>query len=296
MENRITILNELQEISSLVAGIGPGLPFQVPQGYFEEFALMVLVKIATEQKLGADPFLNICKDNIYELPNGYFEGLADAILNRVKASEAYNVKEELNLLSPVLGQLDKNSPFTTPDGYFSELSHNVVSGVQAIEFVNEELENLSPMMGSLKGKVVYLVPEGYFEQFPTTVLNTLRHPSAKVISLSFSRRVIRYAVAAAVIGVLALVTWIMVPHAGNSGIEVAGTGTDTELKQKVKSVSDAEILNYTDDNSVALADATSATGAAIGEKDAKDLLADVSDEELQHYLEEHGGTTNANTN
>jgi len=38
------------------------------------------------------------------------------------------------------------------------------------------------------------------------------------------------------------------------------------------------------------------TNDTIGEGDSKDLFANISDEELQKYLEEHGGNPNAVTN
>src|SRR5258707_799441 len=114
MDSRTTILDELKEISPLVATIGHEAPYTVPAGYFK--------------------------------------GLAGTVLNRIKASSATSPKEELAFLSPLLNRLEKKSPYSMPAGYFNELPDNVVSGVQAIEFVNEELENLSPLMASLKDK------------------------------------------------------------------------------------------------------------------------------------------------
>jgi hypothetical protein len=138
------------------------------------------------------------------------------------------------------------------------------------------------------------VPQGYFQELPAVLMNRLKSRSGKVVTISSARRMMRYAAAAAVIGAILLGGWLMMGPAGKTTGELAST--DKEVKEKVKNISDEEILNYANSNTLALAELNTAAGAAISEKDAKDLLADVSDEELQHYLEEHGASTNSNIN
>ena len=225
------------------------------------------------------------------MPAGYFEGLADTILNRVRASEAASPADELAFLSPVLSRLEKKSPFSTPENYFSDLSDNVVSGVQAIEFVNEELENLSPLMASLKEINIYETPSGYFEQLPGKILGKVQKHPARVVSISFRKKLVRYAAAAVVTGVIAIGSYMIfkpgkVEHIGSEAVS-----TD------IAKLSDQELENFLTDNTIALADAgTVVTNDSIDESDAKDLLANVSDEELQHYLEDHGGNNKPVTN
>src|SRR5450432_4136016 len=155
MENINPILIEIKDISPVVAGIGNLNPYTTPPAYFDGFAIQLMLRIALEQKAGIDPVLNINKDHTYQVPENYFEGLAGDILARIKAQQSSSAKEELELLSPLLGQVGKKNPFTSPDGYFNDFSDNIVAGVKAIEFVNEELENLSPTMFDLKNKRVY---------------------------------------------------------------------------------------------------------------------------------------------
>jgi hypothetical protein len=280
MENRIIILNELSEISPLVASISNKVPYAVPQEYFDGLALQVMLRIAMEEKTGADPILNINKENTYKVPQDYFEGLAGTILNRIKAMETENVKEELDLLSPLLGRAEKKVPFTSPAGYFDELSNNVVAGVQAIEFVNGELENLSPLMNSLKGKEVYEVPQGYFESLAGEVLNKVNRQPAKVISIGFGKKLVRYAAAAVIVGLMAI---------GAYKIINPTSSTDTT---PIAKVSDQELENFLDNNTISIADTSTVITAEVSDDDSKDLLADVSDAELQQYLEQHGGTAN----
>ncbi len=283
MEIRDNILSELREISPLVASISKQVPYTAPPSYFDGLAMQVMLRIGLEEKTGADPLLTISKENIYKAPEGYFDELAANILNRIKATETENVQEELELLSPLLGKLEKKNPFTPPAGYFDDLSKTITEGVQAIEFVNEELENLSPLMNSLKEKNVYSVPQGYFDNFATETLSKIQHPPAKVISIGFGRKILRYAAAAVVVGVMTLGAYKII----NPTTEVP-----------FAAVTDKDLESFLDNNTINLADTSAVTAVAdINDDDTKDLLADVSDEELQQYLEQHGGTAaNANTN
>lgn len=324
MESRITILKELQEISPVVANIGNQVPYQVPAGYFEALAGKVMEEVVASttppvqltignqnvytvpqgyfEGLATDILnkvkatetttqLAISNDNVYDVPKGYFDDLAGSILNRIKATEATSPKEELSFLSPLLHQAEKKNPFSTPAGYFNELSGNVVAGVQAIAFVNEELENLSPLMSDLKTKNAYEVPAGYFEQFPVQVLNKIKQPAGKVVSMSFGRKVMRYAVAAMIVGFMAVGGWLLFKPAPEPGKSIANANP-VNVQAGLKPLSDDEILNGINTNSIALADIGTQSSGEITEADTKDLFADVTDEELQKYLEEHGANTN----
>lgn len=280
MDNRTTILNELKGISPALPGLDAKPPYTIPAGYFDGLAAEILLKIKTENA-DNQSLSHISKAPVYDVPAGYFDGLADTILNRVRASAAASPVDELAFLSPVLSRLEKKSPFSTPENYFNDLSDNVVSGVQAIEFVNEELENLSPLMASLKEINVFETPSGYFEHLPEKILGKVQKHPARVVSISFRRKVIRYAAAAVVTGVIAIGSYMTFKP---GKVENGG-----EALQEIAKLSDQELETFLTDNTIALADAgTIVTNDSINEGDAKDLLANVSDEELQSYLEDHG--------
>lgn len=238
MENRNTILNELKEISPVVAQAGFENPYDVPQGYFDNFAAI--------------------------------------LLQRIKAGEASTAKEELETLSPLLSGLSKKTPFSAPAGYFDELTDNAVAGAKAIDFVNGELENLSPLMSSLKGKNVYEVPAGYFEQLPAQMLQKAKSQPAKVVSMNFTRKVVRYAAAAVVAGLIVAAAWM---YMGSKETEPGLAG--------IELISDEALENYVENQVVSLAETTIiAANAEIEAEDLKDMLADVSDEELQKYVDQ----------
>ena len=297
MENKNPILDELKDISPFVATIGNQPPYTVPQGYFDSFAVQLILRIAIEEKAGIDPVLNINKDNVYQVPQEYFDSLAGNILNRVKAQETDNAKEELELLSPLLGQIGKKNPFTSPDGYFNEFSDNIVAGVKAVAFVNEELENLSPIMLSLKNRQVYEVPDGYFDTTIAGILNkTRQQPPAKVISIGFGKKIMRYAAAAVVVGIIAISTYVISSKPGLIAHTDPGIKPAAWDSTNIAKIPDQEIESFLNANTSSLADVNTTDDNTVGENDIKDLLADISDEELQQYLEQHGATPNSITN
>jgi len=164
MTNRDTILKELNELDSSLAGHKP--------------------------------------QNIYSVPAGYFDGLADQILKHIKASENSNAKKEVELLSPMLSFISREMPYAVPAGYFENLSQKILLSIREsadYQTSEEEIESLSPMLSSLKKKNPYSVPAGYFENLDTNKGEQV----TKVISIT-SRKWYRIAVAAVVIGIIAI--------------------------------------------------------------------------------------------
>lgn len=284
MKKDTTILNELRELSPVVASVGNACPYQVPQGYFEQLPVQVMLKIAVREKAGEDPTVNISKDNVYEVPQGYFDSLAGTIMSRIRSEEAAAKADEPDFSAPVWKMLGKKMPYQVPQGYFTDSADNILAGVQAIAFVNDELENLSPLMSSLRHKEVYEVPAGYFDQFAGTVLEKVQEKQAgKVISMGFTRKLFRYAAAAVITAVLATGAWMYFKPAA----PVTAPESVASLSE-LKNISDDEILNFAN-NLPSVAD-TSILVSGEGEmttKDAKELLANISDEELQQYADQH---------
>ena len=241
MDPRSTILNELKAISPTVAAINP--------------------------------------ENTYQVPTGYFEGLAEAILNRVKGQEL-SPKAELESISPLLNSLSRKTPYEVPQNYFGELSETVTSGIQAIDFVKGELENISPLMNNLKHKETYQVPANYFENLAGNILDKIKHQRQPAKVVSMGRRIMRYAVAAVVVGVLAVGGWMFFGDTSKP-VDVAGIETISDDAK----VTDEEMTNFLENETVTAAVTTSFDNDTdMDEADVKELLTDVSDDELQQYL------------
>ena len=322
MNTRNDILFELQSISPLIAEVVPVNPYQIPEGYFDNLpALMVqlvkdekpsevLTNLQTPYRVPQNYFrdfpgqiLAIVKDekaslilqgassNPYQVPYGYFENFASQIISRIKAQDNLSAKEELESLSPLLSKLDKKVPFSMPAGYFDDLSETVMAGTKAIEFVNEELENLSPVMTGLKTANVYTVPKEYFEDLPSVILAKakLQQP-ARVVQMNFRKNVLKYAAAAIVTGII-IIGGLLFLNRQSSSVNPATIAqveekVQLETQNKVKELTDDELVSFIEDQSSPLPDFLNMTNTDIDSDDIKTMLADIPDAELKKYLDE----------
>jgi len=249
MDSRLTILEELKQISPLVAGIQPIAPYRAPEGYFESFAQQLMERIK---------------------------------LNTLAA------KEELESLSPLLSSISKQVPYELPENYFNELSEHALVGARAIDFVNEELENLSPLMISLKGRNVYQVPEGYFNGLAENILSKAKQQPARIIAFRPVKRIMRYAVAAVVIGVMALSVWLVQRPAADN--------VTANIENGIQKASDEEILNFIQNDDVPVGETVLNTDADMNGADMKAMLADISDTELEQFANESLDQNNSLSN
>lgn len=240
MTQRETILQELQELKSILADTS----FQNP----------------------------------YQAPAGYFDGLADEILNRVKALEASTASEELATLSPLLSSISKKMPHSVPAGYFDELGKKLEQTISTSneETTQEELESLSPLLIGLKKKSTYTVPEGYFENLQPAIGKENVVEKVKVVSIA-RQNWFRYAAAALVIGFVATIGFFALNK--NEKIDPENKSF-AWVKKNLKKVSTDEINKF-----VELAnEETTDVAKNDGKDEINNLLKDVSDKEIQEFL------------
>ncbi len=168
MNNSQEILNELREISPLLAGLEKLNIFKVPDGYFDNLSerLFSLVILNTRVEFDTN------KANVQQAPDGYFDSLSDNILAKIKRLYPEAANEELGNLSPMLYSLKNENVFKVPDGYFDTLSHSILAKKNELhsETATEELRNLSPMLYSLKNENVFKIPDGYFDTLSEKIL------------------------------------------------------------------------------------------------------------------------------
>jgi hypothetical protein len=299
MENRSTILNELREISPVLAQTDLQNPYQAPAGYFESLAGEVLQKVKGQFYQVPDNYFETLPDQLlqkvkgqfYEIPLGYFESLPETILNRIKADQTNDAGEELEMLSPLLKGIGKKNPFSMPEGYFSELSDNAIAGAQALDFVQEELS--SPLLDGLKNKQVYEVPAGYFEQLPERLLNKVQpQQSGKVVSMRFTKRIMQYAAAAVIAGIIITTGWL---YLGNNN--TPDSDLPPVVATNIDKISDEVLESYIENQSILPVENTViASNTDFDATDMKDMLADVSDEDLQQYIDKYNTAKDIITN
>lgn len=267
---------ELEEVSSLVAGIGSTNVYDLPEGYFVNFSDNVMEKIAELPLL----HLRDSTSSVLTAPADYFENFAAQLMRRIEAEEE-NIapREELERLSPLLAKLPAKHPYSAPGGYFSELPEEVISGAQAIDFVNQELELEASILHHVERKNVYTVPPGYFFKLPVTILQRVQSLPVKTSVLRTYRKTVSFAAAAIFAGIIFIGTWSYVHRADPSlqGQGIAG----------IDKIPVSEITSYLDSVPSLPPDAGAISLADPGKDEIKHLLADVSDADLAKYIELH---------
>jgi len=113
MEHRQEILQELRDISPLIADSQQVNPFTVPQGYFDGLAGSIL------EKMRIDTLLSNASANTYGIPAGYFERLAGNILSKIQ-SGSNEIRTELEEVAPLLNTISKQEIYSVPAGYFAQ--------------------------------------------------------------------------------------------------------------------------------------------------------------------------------
>jgi len=167
MQPGIDILNELKELSPLIAGMEKTNVFTVPQGYFEGLADHILNLCKAE----APAILNdFSRQQQQEVPAGYFDNLADTIMARIKAGENETAADELRALSPALYSIQNENVFEVPAGYFDALPDTIMARINTVE---EELKTLSPMLQSIQSKNIFEVPVGYFDGLTDNIMSKI---------------------------------------------------------------------------------------------------------------------------
>lgn len=223
---------------------------------------------------------NHSTQNLYEIPDDYFEGLANQILNRVKALEAANAKDEIDYLSPLLGNVSKEMPYTVPVGYLGNLDENILERIREhadYQTSEEEIVSISPLLSDLRNKNPYKVPGDYFENFKPGI----EKQEAKVISI-VKHKSYRLAIAAAIIGLLAIGALLFI----QSGKVDPNTDPDKWIAKNVQKKVSVEKI----DEFVALAKEDEAMNPAADQtapmkpEEIKELMKDVPEKDIQDFL------------
>ncbi len=293
MENRTAVLQELDEISPVVAALDTIHPYKISPSYFETLPGEVINRLKTTEQT-ALAFISSGQKNPLKTPPEYFERLSNQILNRVRAFDASSPKEELEALSPLLVQMDKTPPFYRPGRFFDELPSDVLAGVHAIDFVNHELETLPLTLSAVNKEHIYKVPDSYFINLPLLILNKVNQQQDRLVSPGFRRTLTRYAMAALITGAVAVGAWEFFQHMPTAvnGNELTGIDKISDTEK----ISDDEIVNYLEFNEDAPSENNSKAVSDFKEEEVKELLADLPDVELEQYLDQHAASKDLITN
>ena len=255
METRENILNELREISPVIARINKVNVFTVPAGYFDSICETVSACLREEGQI-----VSVFQD-ASALPSGYFEKLVGSILNRIKAQQT--AADEIKAVSPLLHAVRNKNVFKVPQGYFEQLNQAIVDRINNLS-AKEELQLLSPLLYDVQHKNVFEVPADYFNNLTGAIKGG--HPEkAKLVNMR--SRFIKYAAAAAMVGAIAF-----------------GLYKYTDKPS-----------NFSKDSRVASIDASIQKGRKMNDKQFEEALKNLSAADVTSYLADHGDITDLAT-
>jgi len=208
--------------------------------------------------------------NPYSVPEGYFEGLAGSILAKIKGMPAVSASEEILELSPLLAGISRTLPYAIPVDYFQ----SNIEGLKAV--ISEDEESI--VLSFIEKEMPYEVPAGYFANVPEQVLDKV-NSRAKVIPLT-KRKWMQMAVAATIIGVMAV--------SGFFYFNNRGSGATSDPVTAVKKASTEELNDFIKTNAVDATDIKTQITAQIKSPrtEAKKIFADVSDKELEAFIDQ----------
>ena len=247
MENRIDILNELKDLSPVIAGLEKVNVFSVPQGYFEYLPADIMAGIESEQGLKNGPS---SISSSHEIPQGYFDTLTENILNKIKLQEDENAPVELKTLSALLYSIQNENVFKVPQGYFNTLADTVLQKIMAldVQHASDELRSLSPMLYSIQNENVFEVPQGYFKNLSEDILSKVIPQPKVVVMRKRSNTFFKYAIAAAFTGAMALGVFKFTKNDSADTNTIIAQGTqiarENKFDQELAKVTDADIVKY----------------------------------------------------
>lgn len=220
--------------------------------------------------------------NIYSVPNGYFEGLATQILNRVRNNADVNARSETKNISVLVDDISRETPYRVPDGYFDLLPEKLMSLIRShadYQTSKEELSALSPLLDSISKKTPYHVPEGYFESLEPGN----QKKETKVVTLTAWRKWTRYASAAVMAGVVAVsALLIMKPNVIDPN-ENPQAWVKKNVTKKIDSEKlDAFVKLSAEDQNLK----QGVPASAVNTDEIRELMKDVSEKEIQEFLNE----------
>lgn len=124
------ILNELEQMSPVVAKLNPVVPYQVPEVYFDTLAPVIMARIAAGGQEENSLLQVAGKQMPQQTPVGYFDTLSENILEKIKAAPTQTAADELAELSPLLSGINKTNVYEVPTGYFNTVADIVNAQVK----------------------------------------------------------------------------------------------------------------------------------------------------------------------
>ena len=200
-----------------------------------------------------------------------------------------DISQELQEISPGLAHLEPVNPYRVPAGYFESFAELILLRIRTehVESAADEMQIVSPLLSGLKKEMPFSVPAGYFEKLARDVVVPVpAKKQAKVISMQ-PRKVFGYAAAAVTAGLIILLGFLYIKEPAKKEVGYAATEnvTESQVIENINTLSETEIADFVEKGSNVYSIENSTGTGEIAGADVQLMLADISDNELEGYLE-----------
>jgi hypothetical protein len=257
------ILQELKEIGTTLVNSEIPAVYTVPKGYFEAFPQLILMRVKAlnantpSEELGyLSPGLSqFSKQMPYSVPEGYFEGLEDRLRRVVfnqgnQDQEFESAQAEIKSLSPFLSGLNRQMPFSVPQGYFEHLSSTMEEKAGGVE----------------TGAKVVSIHRGKF------------------VSIR-NRKWFRFAAAAMITGIIALAGFLYFNNQSKTDPVRSLAKLEKKVDKEIKNTSDQDLSDFVQQFSIAGLNGEEKV-YNDPKTEPKEFLKDVPESELKQFLQD----------
>ncbi len=242
------------------------------------------IDILNELKEISEAVAAIERTNTYSVPESYFTHFPVTVLSMIAPEPVF---------------LTRKDTYEVPEGYFDSLAENVLSIVKSSgqNEVYEELEELAPFLNTISKDMVYTAPEGYFDQLGYRVREEQTTQPAKIVLLKPVHSIRGYALAAAVMVVIAFSGYFLTPKTGDDS-QAMNTATGhpaikavnrVDIKSEVARVSQDDIENFLKNSPSMYEGGYYVPGE--DDIDINQLLDGAKDAELENYIKDMPSTS-----
>ncbi len=186
------------------------------------------------------------------------------------------IQSELSAISPLLAEMPKSNPFAAPDGYFNELSNRILARIEAQENENEVL---SPLLQSLKKENPYSVPSDYLQEFKVNI----SPKKSKIVPLFNLNTVLKYAAAAAVVGIIA--TFATLFFSSEKKGEMAKATEETIISSDAFDLFLSETASIEEEQIEASEEESQSLLVQMDAKMVSEILSEMPETEISNYVD-----------
>ncbi len=210
--------------------------------------------------------------NPYIIASSYFNELSEVVLKKIKADDE------------VFPSFTRINPYAAPSNYFDNLSNNIIERIHLERGNNEvfaEMEEIAPFLNTISKASVSSIPPRYFNELVVSNKATVER-SSKILYFRSSKKILSYAIAAIIIGLLSAGIFLV------TGKERTTTTTNVKSLPEVNRLSEEEIVDFLKTTSPTDNVVISTSKSNKKDVDIKRMVDEMSDKEIQQFLEENG--------